>query len=241
MKRKRIISILLLLGMLLSQAPYIQITAAKKKKVEYYYKSYVVQSKKNYRIRDVINIKYKGKLDPYEKEDKKKLTNPKIKWKSNDKQIKINKNKFTAKKSGTYKLMGRLETKKKVSKITIELRVYDKELAAIPEKVSKITISRWGNTITVTEPQKINMFRQKYDSAQYRLDINVSNRLLIGWEYWVRIYSGDGKLVCNFTILDSRIISVFRGGEYRSTANNTVTEYVEELFNKYYVPEAKEG
>lgn len=241
MKRKRVISIFLLLGIIMSQVPYVQISAAKKKKVERYYKSYVVQSKKNYKISDVINIKYKGKLDPYEKEDKKKLTNPKIKWKSKSKQIKINKNKFIVKKPGTYELTGKLEEKKKVLKITIELRVYDKEPAAIPEKISKFTIGRWGNTITVTDPQEINLFRQKYDSAQYRLDINVSNRMLSDWEYWIKIYSGDGKLVCNFTIFDSRIISVFRGGEYRSTKNNTTKQYVEELYNKYYVPEAKEG
>ena len=154
--------------------------------------------------------------------------------------IKINKSKFIAKKPGTSKLTGRLEEKKKTLKITIELRVYDKEPAAIPEKISKFTISRWGNSITVADPQEINFFRQKYNSAQFRLDINVSNRLLSDWEYWVRIYSGDGKLVCNFTIYDSRIISVFRGGEYSSTANNTIKEYAEELFNKYYVPEAKE-
>ena len=240
MKRKKVISIFLLLGIIVSQVSNVQIIAAKKKKTEIYRLDYyAIQSKKQYTIRDVINMKRKP--DSYDKSEKKKFKNSKIKWKSKSKQIQIKKNRFTVKKSGTYELTGKLKGKKKNSEFTIVLRVYDKLPEAIPEKVSKITISRWGNAVTIILPEEISLFRQKFNSARYRLDVNTSNCMYTGWAYWIKAYSEVEELVCDFTIDDSRLIRVFWGGVYRSTANNTIKEYAEELFNKYYVPEAKEG
>lgn len=239
MKRKKVISIFLLLGIIVSQVPNAQILAAKKKKVEIYRLDYyAIQSKKQYTIRDVINIKRKP--DSYNKSEKKKFTNPKIKWKSRSRQIQIKKNRFKVKKSGTYELTGILKGKKKDSEFTIVLRVYDKLPEAIPEKVSKITISRWENAVTIILPEEISLFRQKFNYARYRLDVNTSNCMYTGWAYWIKAYSDEEELVCDFTIDDSRLIRVFWGGVYRSTANSTIKEYAEELFNKYYVPEAKE-
>ena len=240
MKRKKVISILLLLGIIVSQVSNVQIIAAKKKKTEIYRLDYyAIQSKKQYTIRDVINMKRKP--DSYDKSEKKKFKNSRIKWKSKSKQIQIKKNRFTVKKSGIYELTGKLKGKKKNSEFTIVLRVYDKLPEAIPEKVSKITIGRWGNTVTIILPEEISLFRQKFNSARYRLDVNTSNCMYTGWAYWIKAYSEEEELVCDFTIDDSRLIRVFWGGVYRSTANNTIKEYAEELFNKYYVPEAKEG
>lgn len=240
MKKKKIISMLLLLGILLSEVPYAPVSAAKKKKTEFYRLNYyAIQSKKQYTIRDVINMKRKSDL--YDKAKKKKFTDSRIKWTPSSKQIRIKKNRFTVKKSGIYELTGILKGKKKDSEFTIVLRVYDKLPEAIPERVSKITISRWGNAVTIILPEEISLFRQKFNSARYRLDVNTSNCMYTGWAYWIKAYSEEEELVCDFTIDDSRLIRVFWGGVYRSTANNTIKEYAEELFNKYYVPEAKEG
>lgn len=149
LKRKKVISIFLLLGIIVSQVPNVQIIAAKKKKTEIYRLDYyAIQSKKQYTIRDVINMKRKP--DSYDKSEKKKFKNSRIKWKSKSKQIQI-------KKSGTYELTGKLKGKKKNSEFTIVLRVYDKLPEAIPEKVSKITIGRWGNTVTIILPEEISL------------------------------------------------------------------------------------
>ena len=97
MKRKKVISIFLLLGIIVSQVPNVQIIAAKKKKTEIYRLDYyAIQSKKQYTIRDVINMKRKP--DSYDKSEKKKFKNSRIKWKSKSKQIQIKKNRFTVKK-----------------------------------------------------------------------------------------------------------------------------------------------
>lgn len=60
LKRKKVISIFLLLGIIVSQVSNVQIIAAKKKKTEIYRLDYyAIQSKKQYTIRDVINMKRK--------------------------------------------------------------------------------------------------------------------------------------------------------------------------------------
>ena len=70
MKKKKIVSMLLLLGILLSEVPYAQISAAKKKKTEIYRLDYyAIQSKKQYTIPDIIKIKRKP--DSYDKAKKK--------------------------------------------------------------------------------------------------------------------------------------------------------------------------
>lgn len=90
MNRKKIISMLILLGILLSEVPNVQISAAKKKKTEIYRLDYyAIQSKKQYTIRDVINIKRKP--DSYDKAKKKKFTDPRIRWTPSSKQIRIKK------------------------------------------------------------------------------------------------------------------------------------------------------
>ncbi len=240
MKNKKIIIMLLLLGILLSEVPYVPILAAKKKKTEIYRLNYyAIQSKKQYTIRDVINIKRKP--DSTDKAEKKKFTNSRIKWRSSSKQIKIKKDRFTVKKSGTYELTGKLKGKKKDSEFTIVLRVYDKLPGEIPDDVSKITISRFGNSIAITDLQEISLLRQKFSLARYRLDINLSNRMYCGGEFSIKAYSSSEEVVYSFIIMDPSLISTSPGGSYRSAGNNTTKEYVEELFNKYYVPEAKVG
>ena len=77
--------------------------------------------------------------------------------------------------------------------------------------------------------------------ARYRLDLNLSNRMYCGWEYSIKAYSSEEEAVYGFMIMDSSVISTSPGGSYRSTGNNTTKKYVEDLYNKYYVPEAKEG
>ncbi len=239
MNRKKIISMLILLGILLSEVPNVQISAAKKKKTEIYRLDYyAIQSKKQYTIRDVINIKRKP--DSYDKAKKKKFTDPRIRWTPSSKQIRIKKNRFTVKKSGIYELTGKLKEKKKDSKFTIVLRVYDKLPGEIPDDVSKITISRFGNPITIIDTQEISLLRQRFSLARYRLDLNLSNRMYCGGEFSIKAYSSGEEVVYSFIIMDSSLIST-SGGSYRSTGNNTTKEYVEELYNKYYVPEAKEG
>lgn len=169
------------------------------KKVEIYRLDYyAIQSKKHYTIRDVINIKRKP--DSCDKAEKKKFINSRIKWKTSSKQIQIKKNRFIVKKPGTYELTGELKGKKKDSKFTIVLRVYDKLPKAIPEKVRKITIGRWGNAVTIIHPEEISLFRQKFNSARYRLDINTSNRKYPGWAYWIKVYSEEDEVICDFTI-----------------------------------------
>ncbi len=230
---------LLLLGILLSGVPYAQISAAKKKKTEIYRLDYyAIQSKKQYTIRDVINIKRKP--DSYDKAKKKKFTDSRIKWTPSSKQIRIKKNRFTVKKSGIYELTGKLKGKKKDSKFSIVLHVYDKLPGEIPDDVSKITISRFGNSITIIDFQEISLLRQRFSLAGYRLDLNLSNRMYCGGEYSIKAYSSEEEVAFSFIIMDSSLIST-SGGSYRSTKNNTTMEYVEELYNKYYVPEAKEG
>ncbi len=239
MKKKKIVSMLLLLGILLSGVPYAQISAAKKKKTEIYRLDYyAIQSKKQYTIRDVINIKRKP--DSYDKAKKKKFTDSRIKWTPSSKQIRIKKNRFTVKKSGIYELTGKLKGKKKDSKFSIVLHVYDKLPGEIPDDVSKITISRFGNSITIIDFQEISLLRQRFSLAGYRLDLNLSNRMYCGGEYSIKAYSSEEEVAFSFIIMDSSLIST-SGGSYRSTKNNTTMEYVEELYNKYYVPEAKEG
>ncbi len=239
MKKKKIVSMLLLLGILLSGVPYAQISAAKKKKTEIYRLDYyAIQSKKQYTIRDVINIKRKP--DSYDKAKKKKFTDSRIKWTPSSKQIRIKKNRFTVKKSGIYELTGKLKGKKKDSKFSIVLHVYDKLPGEIPDDVSKITISRFGNSITIIDFQKISLLRQRFSLARYRLDLNLSNRMYCGGEFSIKAYSSEEEVVYSFIIMDSSLIST-SGGSYHSTGNNTTKQYVEELYNKYYVPEAKEG
>lgn len=239
MKKKKIVSMLLLLGILLSEVPYAPVSAAKKKKTEIYRLDYyAIQSKKQYTIPDIIKIKRKP--DSYDKAEKKKFTDSRIKWKSGSKQIRIKKNRFTVKKSGIYELTGKLKGKKKDSEFTIVLRVYDKLPGEIPDDVSKITISRFGNAITIILPQEISLLRQRFSLAGYRLDLNLSNRMYCGGEYSIKAYSSEEEVAFSFIIMDSSLIST-SGGSYRSTKNNTTMEYVEELYNKYYVPEAKEG
>lgn len=239
MNRKKIISMLILLGILLSEVPNVQISAAKKKKTEIYRLDYyAIQSKKQYTIRDVINIKRKP--DSYDKAKKKKFTDPRIRWTPSSKQIRIKKNRFTVKKSGIYELTGKLKEKKKDSKFTIVLRVYDKLPGEIPDDISKITISRFGNAITIIDTQEISLLRQRFGLARYRLDLNLSNRMYCGGEFSIKAFSSEEEVVYSFIIMDSSLIST-SGGSYRSTGNNTTKEYVEELYNKYYVPEAKEG
>ncbi len=236
MKRKKILSMLLLLGIMLSEVPYAQISAAKNKKAEIYRLDYyAIQSKKQYTIRDVINIKRKP--DSYDKAKKKKFTDSRIKWRSSSKQIKIKKDRFTVKKSGMYELTGKLKGKKKDSKFTIVLRVYDKLPGEIPDGVSKITISRFGNSIAITDLQEISFLRQRFSLARYRLDLNLSNRMYCGGEFSIKAYSSEEEVVYGFIIMDSSLIST-SGGSYRSSGNNTTKEYVEELYNKYYVPES---
>lgn len=90
MKKKKIVSMLLLLGILLSEVPYAPVSAAKKKKTEIYRLDYyAIQSKKQYTIPDIIKIKRKP--DSYDKAEKKKFTDSRIKWKSGSKQIRIKK------------------------------------------------------------------------------------------------------------------------------------------------------
>ena len=62
----------------------------------------------------------------------------------------------------------------------------------------------------------------------------------MGGEYSIKAYSSEEEVVFSFIIMDSSLIST-SGGSYRSTGNNTTKQYVEELYNKYYDPEAKEG
>ena len=239
MKKKKIVSMLLLLGVLLSEVPNVQISAAKKKKTEIYRLDYyAIQSKKQYTIRDVINIKRKP--DSYDKAKKKKFTDSRIKWRSSSKQIKIKKGRFTVKKSGTYELTGKLKGKEKDSKFSTVLHVYDKLPGKIPDDVSKITISRFGNSITIIDFQEISLLRQRFSLARYRLDLNLSNRMYCGGEFSIKAYSSEEEVVYSFIIMDSSLIST-SGGSYHSTGNNTTKQYVEELYNKYYVPEAKEG
>lgn len=188
MNKKKIISMLILLGILLSEVPNVQISAAKKKKTEIYRLDYyAIQSKKQYTIRDVINIKRKP--DSYDKAKKKKFTDPRIRWTPSSKQIRIKKNRFTVKKSGIYELTGKLKEKKKDSKFTIVLRVYDKLPGEIPDDVSKITISRFGNPITIIDTQEISLLRQRFSLARYRLDLNLSNRMYCGGEFSIKAYS----------------------------------------------------
>ena len=137
-------------------------------------------------------------------------------------------------------MTGKLKEKKKDSEFTIALRVYDKLPGEIPDDVSKITISRFGNAITFILPQEISLLRQRFSLAAYRLDLNLSNRMYCGGEYSIKAYSSEEEVVFSFIIMDSSLIST-SGGSYRSTGNNTTKQYVEELYNKYYVPEAKEG
>lgn len=179
MKKKKIVSMLLLLGILLSEVPYAPVSAAKKKKTEIYrLDDYAIQSKKQYTIWDVIKIKRKP--DSYDKAEKKKFTDSRIKWTSDSKHIRIKKNRFTVKKPGKYELTGKLKGKKKDSEFTIVLRVYDKLPGEIPDDVSKITISRFGNAITIIRPQEISLLRQRFSLAGYRLDLNLSNRMYCG-------------------------------------------------------------
>lgn len=239
MKKKKIVSMLLLLGILLSEVPYAPVSAAKKKKTEIYrLDDYAIQSNKQYTIRDVIKIKRKP--DSYDKAEKKKFTDSRIKWTSDSKHIRIKKNRFTVKKPGKYELTGKLKEKKKNSEFTIVLRVCDKSPGEIPNDVSKITINRFGRLVTIILPQEISLLQQKFSLAGYRLDLNLSNRRFCGGEYGITAYSSEEEVIYSFLIVDPSLIS--RGlGAYRSTKNNTTMEYVEELYNKYYVPEAKEG
>lgn len=239
LKKKKVLSILLLLGIIMSQVPYAPVSAAKKKKTEIYrLDDYAIQRNKQYTIRDII--KMKRKPDSYDKAEKKKFTDSRIKWKSGSKHIRIKKNRFTVKKSGIYELTGKLKGKKKNSEFTIVLRVCDKLPGEIPDDVSKITINRFGHLITIILPQEISLLQQKFSLAGYHLDLNLSNRKFCGWEYSIKAYSSEEEVVYSFLIVDPSLIS--RGlGAYRSTKNNTIMEYVEELYNKYYVPEAKEG
>lgn len=239
MKKKKIVFMLLLLGILLSEFPFAQTSAAKKKKTEICrLDDYAIQSNKQYTIRDVIKIKRKP--DSYDKAEKKKFTDFRIKWKSGSKHIRIKKNRFTVKKPGKYELTGKLKEKKKDSEFTIVLRVLDKLPGEIPDDVSKITISRFGNAITIILPQEISLLRQRFSLAAYRLDLNLSNRMYCGGEYSIKAYSSEEEVVFSFIIMDSSLIST-SGGSYCSTGNNSTKQYVEELYNKYYDPEAKEG
>ena len=120
---------------------------------------------------------------------------------------------------------------------TITLRVYDKLPGEIPDDISKITIRRFGNAITIIDTQEISLLRQRFGLARYRLDLNLSNRMYCGGEFSIKAYSSEGEVVYSFIIMDSSLIST-SGGSYRSTGNNTTKEYVEELYNKYYVPES---
>lgn len=58
-----------------------------------------------------------------------------------------------------------------------------------------------------------------------------------GGKFSIKAYSSEGEVVYSFIIMDSNLIST-SGGSYHSTGNNTTKQYVEELYNKYYVPES---
>lgn len=78
------------------------------------------------------------------------------------------------------------------------------------------------------------------EGCEMALDLNLSNRMYCGGEFSIKAYSSEEEVVYSFIIMDSSLIST-SGGSYHSTGNNTTKQYVEELYNKYYVPEAKEG
>ncbi len=210
----------------------VAVRAQTKRETKNYF--YYLQSKKYYKVSDVAKIRKRyGSLS---KAEKNSLTNPDIKWTSKSKQIIVKNKRFMVKKPGVYQLTGRYNSKKKVKKYVIKIYAFDKEPDLIPEDVSKITIQKLSDRITITDPKEISLFRQKFNSAQYCFDIKNSNWSITGWNYWIRVYSGSGELVCNFTTISSRSINIFRGAYYLSAKENTTQEYAAELFDKYFVP-----
>lgn len=228
----RISLILLMLVIIISGSQSSLIHAAKKEIVVKSY-SYCIQSNNYYKISEIAKIK--GINGTMNKSQKTKFTNPNIKWTSKSKQVRVKQKKIIVKKSGVYFLKGKLREKKKITRYEIELRAFDKEPTLIPENVSQITIQKLADTITITDPKEISSLREKFNGAEYGFDLKNSNRLITGWNYWIKVYSASGKLVCNFTTLGQSSIRVFQGVTYLSNANNTLQDYVAELFNKYFV------
>lgn len=152
-----------------------------------------------------------------------KLKSQKIKWISENKNLKVAGKTFTAKKIGKYKLIG--ITKKK--RYTIDLDVVGKNPQKDLSMVEYATIQSGsdGTVVKIEEQEAVRNLCAFINEAKFKFDYKLANKgRRVGWNYAVHLYLSDGTE--QFQMVDSKPKYY-----YTTSRANEINKYVEQLFN----------
>ena len=125
------------------------------------------------------------------------VTDPKIKWKSTNKSVKVTGNSFIASETGNFTITGRAEEGvASKNKFNIKIEVHKKEMPKLDvTAIKKIEIMKTGVWVTITDEQKIRTLCEKINATQYLFNFERMNRKYDGWDYLVRFYDINGNSV----------------------------------------------
>ncbi len=152
-----------------------------------------------------------------------KLKNKKIKWVSENKNLKVVGKTFTAKKIGRYKLIG--ITKKKRYRIDLDVvsKNPQKDLSMV--EYATIRSGTDGTVVKIEEQEAVRNLCALINDAKFKFDYKRANKgPMVGWNYSVQLFLSDGTE--QFKMVDSKPKYY-----YITSRANEINKYVEQLFN----------
>lgn len=152
------------------------------------------------------------------------IKNKKVKWTSSDKNLKVKGASFTAKKPGTYKLMG----KAKKVKYKLTLKVVSNKPKADLSKVTYLEIRYGGDgsSVMIHDPDSVQNLCAMIGAADYTFDYKLAQKgRRVGWSYAVKFYAANGEE--QYSILNS-----MPGFCYTSSKFSEIHAYTAQLFNQ---------
>ena len=150
------------------------------------------------------------------------LKHKKVKWTSSSKNVTVTKNSFKVKKSGTYKLTGRV----KKNKYIVFLEVVDRYPRADLSDVTYMTIRSGsdGSIVTIDDVEPVQNLCQMVHNAGFAFDYKLAKKgPMTGWSYAVRFYSSDGRE--RFALLNSTPAYYYTSGKC-----DDIYKFTDELF-----------
>ncbi len=216
-KQKNVIVLMFALSLVISMLDGVDISA--KKIQDYHCSKVIVANGTKYKIsqiaKDVHDIETGKKMTQ-------KLKNKKIKWVSENKNLKVVGKTFTAKKIGSYKLIG--ITKKK--RYRIDLDVVSKNPKKDLSMVQYATIQSGsdGTVVKIEEPEAIRNLCALINEAKFKFDYKQANKgPMAGWNYSVKLFLSNGTE--QFKMVDSKPKYY-----YITSKADEINKYVEQLF-----------
>lgn len=222
---KRIIAIILAFSFAITLVDGVPVEAKKKKlKTEKYDMVYFVCGK-TYKISKIAKT---TKNTESGRTLAKAIKGKKIKWSASSKEVVVKKKSFRIKSPGYYRLTAKTKKHKYVLPVLAvdEKRERDYSQVAYAELVYGNT----GESVQISNKNEVGMLCAKIKEAQYTFDYETTVKRLVGWTFWIKFYSADGKLIDDLTTG----YTSDGGISYKCKNPDVLSNYVKLLYSTYY-------